>query len=684
LSTFIRAGERTAVAIVTAILCSELLLVWSFVRVWGDANSAAFGSTVVDATLSQPIWGTMLGWRLAGFAAALVFTHALLAVASWALAKCARRAWPNSGNSLTVWTLFWLALFTIWILTANAAWFPGSSLGNPYAGTFDRSLYGFTLLHAVTVGVGGFALMTLAVAVRRAWQPQRRRAGWAVGALATGTAVAAFASFGVPHVRGTQTRPHVIVVGLDSLRPDALHSADGKDLAPNINRFLAESTVFGDALTPLARTFPSWVSILSGKHPHTTGAVINLLTRELIDEGDTLPRLLRNTGYRTVYATDEVRFSNIDETYGFDELITPPMGASDFLLGSLGDTPLANLLVNTPAGEWLFPHAYANRAAAITYDPDTFIERLDEDLRFDEPTFFAVHLTLTHWPFIWASTRPAEPGGIVAIRDKYRAAATRLDRQFGDLMQMLSNRGALENAIVVVLSDHGESLGEPTPIAHDENAIRHIQQVRAAIGHGTNVFAREQYHVLLAMRSFGAGELPTSPGETLEVPTSLEDIAPTLAEALGVQPERPFDGVSLLAQLQGNSAGSLGNRIRFLETEFVPPGFGSGTFSPNALRAAATYYRIDPQTARVIMRPERYEEIMQNRQYAATRGPELLAAVPSGSKLEQHLVYLERLGAAPIWLDSAPASPDDLGYELWTALHTRFATVRDRPVAPPL
>jgi hypothetical protein len=77
LSKFIRAGERTAVAIASAIVCSELLLVLSFVRVWGDANSAAFGGTVVDATLSQPIWGTLLAWKLAGFAAALVFIHAL-------------------------------------------------------------------------------------------------------------------------------------------------------------------------------------------------------------------------------------------------------------------------------------------------------------------------------------------------------------------------------------------------------------------------------------------------------------------------------------------------------------------------------------------------------------------------------------------------------------------------------
>ena len=96
---------------------------------------------------------------------------------------------------------------------------------------------------------------------------------------------------------------------------------------PNMDAFLEGSVSFSNALTPLARTFPAWVSILSGRHPHSTGAFVNLLPRELIDAGPTLPDVLGQDGYQSVYAIDEVRFSNLDLSYGFDKMLAPPMGA---------------------------------------------------------------------------------------------------------------------------------------------------------------------------------------------------------------------------------------------------------------------------------------------------------------------------------------------------------------------
>jgi hypothetical protein len=102
------------------------------------------------------------------------------------------------------------------------------------------------------------------------------------------------------------------------------------------------------------------------------------------------------------------------------------------------------------------------------------------------------------------------------------------------------------------------------------------------------------------------------------------------------------------------------------------------------VRGAIGYYRVDAKTDRVLIRAERMPEILRNRQYAATRGAELLAAVPSDDKRQQHVVYLERSGAEPIWLTTAPTAADDVGYELWNALQARFAPVRERPVAPPL
>jgi arylsulfatase A-like enzyme len=688
LITLIRPAERASSGLLLAILGSEVLLALSFVRLWGDANSAIFRTDVIDAALDQPMWGTALAWNIAGFVTALLVTHLLLGVTAWCLAKLSRRAWPQSKNSLRVWSLFWLVWLTIWILAANATWFPSSSLGSPYAGALDATLLGASLFQLMTIVMLSPVAWILGPGTRDVWVLVRERPKWTVGVVVIGGSATAFASFGVstPDANAARERPHVILIGLDALRPDALHAEDGRDLMPAINEFLERSTVFSNTLTPLARTFPAWVSIISGKHPHTTGAVMNLLPREFIDEGDTLPKLFAAAGYHTVYATDEVRFSNLDETYGFGQLIAPPMGASDFLISFFADTPLANVLVNTAAGAFFFPHTYANRAAAVTYDPNTFIEQLDARLHFEEPTFLAVHLTLAHWPHTWASTPAAETGERGAsLADTYRRAAIRVDQQFGDLLKALRQRGVLRNAIVVVLSDHGEALGEPASLANEGHAARHIPNLAASYGHGTNVFAGGQYRVLLAMQSLGNNELTAPAGLELAVPASLEDIAPTIADALHLKPKRRFDGISWLSKLKGAPNGDNAERIRYLETEFVPPGLGSGPdVSRSMLRAAAPFYHVDAKTDRVLIRTERLTEIMRSRQYAVTRGGAFLASVPSDDKQQQHVVYLEHPDAQPIWLTTAPNAAGDTGYELWNALQARFEAVRERPIAPPL
>ena len=62
------------------------------------------------------------------------------------------------------------------------------------------------------------------------------------------------------------------------------------------------------------------------------------------------------------------------------------------------------------------------------------------------------------------------------------------------------------------------------------------------------------------------------------------------------------------------------------------------------------------KTDRVLIRDERLPDIMQSRQYAATRQGAFLASVPSDDKRQQHVVYLEHTGAEPVWLTTAPTA----------------------------
>ncbi len=171
----------------------------------------------------------------------------------------------------------------------------------------------------------------------------------------------------------TASKPNIIIIGVDAVRPDFLGFFGSDNKTPYFDNFLNQSTVFSESLTPLARTYPTWVSILTGQYPKKNGIRLDLAEHITFDLHETLPAILQRAGYQTLYATDETRFSNIDQRFGFDKTITPPIGFNDFLLGSLNDFPVSNLLVNTFLGRYLFPYSYANRAAYITYNPTTFL-----------------------------------------------------------------------------------------------------------------------------------------------------------------------------------------------------------------------------------------------------------------------------------------------------------------------
>src|SRR5690606_35023139 len=103
---------------------------------------------------------------------------------------------------------------------------------------------------------------------------------------------------------------------------------------------------------------------------------------------------------------------------------------------------------------------YGNRAAAVTYEPESFLRLVRQGLagRADKPLFLSIHSCLSHWPFTWARDglqhRSSLPG-------QYRNSVQGVDRQLGELMGILKNNGLLENSLVVLLSDHGTALGLP-------------------------------------------------------------------------------------------------------------------------------------------------------------------------------------------------------------------------------
>ncbi len=660
-----------------AALLGVALLLLSYLRLAGYLNTAAFHDPkVVAQTLTDPLWRTRLGLNILLFVLAQLASHLSFSALCWLLALLSERAWPATRITRRQWIFVWFLLGTVWLLVANATHFPRSSLGAPYQAIGAVRLLGLApdVLLGICIATGAGATILTAL-----WHVLGVRR---LAALAGVASVLTVATGFLLHAGGPGTRtdrPNVILLGIDSLRPDMTTVEN----TPHMRTFLDNSLQLTDAITPLARTFPSWVSILTGRHPHTTGAFMNLLPRDSIHEGRTLPALLREQGYRAVYAIDETRFSNLDASYGFDVAATPGIGGSDFVLAWFADTPLSNMMVNTRVGALLFPYQYANRAAFVTYDPDSFVQRIDHTLDARQPLFLALHLTLPHWPFEWADSelppesKAADPEA--ARLWKYLNAARRADQQFGDLLAVLERKGLLANAVVVALSDHGEAFGtdgdflaEALP-GEDESVLEAQES-----GHGTSVFSPRQYHTVLGFRAYGAAAALLPLPRSLAEPVSMLDIAPTILDLLRISANDALDGQSLLPLLRAEpgAAADFTNRIRFTESEYNPRGLDTSNMTASAIAAAAMAYRVNSRTDRLEVRKDMLGVIMSTRQYAAMCDGSFAAAVPQdGGGGPYRFVYQPRSA------HSDPREPERLKQALEKRFDIQFSgeTTRIKP-----
>ena len=113
------------------------------------------------------------------------------------------------------------------------------------------------------------------------------------------------------------------------------------------------------------------------------------------------------------------------------------------------------VVINARLGEWLFPFSYANRGVATMFEPRTYVERLDRELTFDRPD--VLHHAPDRRPLAFYYTAdtpfgiPASDGG--DGRPRWRERAARPTDVPATSSRCSKRKGALENTIVVVLSD---------------------------------------------------------------------------------------------------------------------------------------------------------------------------------------------------------------------------------------
>ncbi len=668
-------------------LLLALALAFSFLvfGVWQRATAMGNLSNDWDGLanlLGMRLGGTPLGVQVFRFALWQLALHCVFGVVVWSLARLTRRALFSGEQYRLRMVLAWFAAGAIWLLVANATLFPWSVSGMPSAVLRVPIFADARVLELLTAAL----LASVATLMFLAARTYSARIRTLVARVALYGTVLAVAGLSIGWIRaagdaqqGAAGPPDIIMIGIDSLRSDVVGAGRKPGVTPNIDAFVRDGgQMFTDAITPLARTFPSWTAILSGRHPRSTGARENLIPLANLEKFDTLAHIARNNGYHTVFATDEVRFSNIDESFGFDQVVSPTIGAADFLLGKFNDLPLANLVANTWLGRAMFPATFANRAAAVTYRPETFVRWIDAEVERQGPTMLAIHLTLPHMPYNWSAPGDQVFGRASDNSYQYSNAVIAADRQFGALIEILERKGMLRNSLVVVLSDHGEALGLPATDTLLRGAVARemLDGQRISLwGHGSSVLSPHQYATFLALRAYGDVDLPAAFHE-YDTPASLVDIAPTVIDLLGMKTTARFEGTSLKAVMAGEVAAveAFARRPRFTETGFRTKKLEDGDFDERSvLGDVANYFRMNPLSARFELRPDLMPYLLADKERAALSGDWLLAAIPSRDARHLHkYVLVSRRGASPVRIEQAP--PDD-GSELsrlWIALHEHY------------
>jgi arylsulfatase A-like enzyme len=303
----------------------------------------------------------------------------------------------------------------------------------------------------------------------------------------------------------------VILIVLDTLRADHLgFYGYERDTSPHLDAFARDSVAFRYAFTAAPWTPPSVVTMLTGLYASTHGHIppnsrkeakraMTRLSGDLV----TLPRLLRERGYRTAAVSPNPWISPL---FGFDR-----------------DFEIFEYLHKQAASEI--------RAAAVKV-----LEKLSSAR---QPFFLYLHFFDPHDPYappepyrtmfppsLQRATFAYDRKMLPDIR-RYDGEIRYLDDELGRLFAFLKEKGLYDEALIVIVGDHGEQFREHGHIHHG------------------NALYNEEVHVPLFVRDHPSGRGP----EVVEQVVSTVDIFPTVLAQLGIPPPRNRGpGFSLFAR----------------------------------------------------------------------------------------------------------------------------------------
>jgi arylsulfatase A-like enzyme len=325
-------------------------------------------------------------------------------------------------------------------------------------------------------------------------------------------------------------RPNVLIIILDTVRAATL-SLYGSSLetTPALARWAGDGATFDWAFSPAPWTLPSHASMFTGR---TAGELVANWTVPHDRTTPVLAEAFRDRGYRTAGFVGNLDYTSWDSGLdrGFAHYEDYHISFHQLWLSSsyTQTATIANALKARTVGEAIRSllggdlsinpkhRQHPRRADAVT---NGFLQWHASS--GDRPFFAFLNYFDAHAAYYSPPGSPVvgTPGTALS---EYATAIRWLDSNLDSLFRTLKTRGALDNTVVIVTSDHGELFNEHGLWGHAHNLYRNV------------------LHVPLVIRF--PGQVPA--GARVSRQVSLRHLAATVADLAGL-PAGTFPGTSL-------------------------------------------------------------------------------------------------------------------------------------------
>ncbi|MCP3919590.1 MAG: sulfatase [bacterium] len=339
-------------------------------------------------------------------------------------------------------------------------------------------------------------------------------------------------------------RPNVLLISIDTLRPDHLGTYGyGRDTSPRLDALAREGVVFENHISSSSWTLPAHAALFTGVSDSVHGCVEADGTA-LAPEFTTVAERFRASGYATggfyagPYLHEAFGLGQGFETYRYTSPHTGPLAADH-------------------AASWAMDPGVMSASHTGVTNPEVYgAARQWMQAKKDEPFFCFVHFWDVHFDFVPPPPYdtmfdPDYAGDVdgrgfffdpdivqnrISERDKdhlralYDGEIRWTDDHVGKLLDDLDAWGLAENTIVVVTSDHGTEFWEHGGIAHRTTLYDELIRTPLVVRY--------------------PGEVPA--GGRVEAQTRIIDVGPTVLALAGVDPLPGAMGQSLMPLVRGD------------------------------------------------------------------------------------------------------------------------------------